>query len=148
MFNTKAGISHVFKYEADDVYQATIKAIVNSDSFNLKDGNAKTRIITISSKMSLVSWGEYIELNINPSIYGSEVTIQSQSKWAATDFGKNQKNIAQLLNAIEIEAEKIAQDNLSKQENNTIDEIVRLFEMKEQGIITEDEFVAMKRKLI
>ena len=83
----------------EDVFNATILAIQDcgfvKDSADIASG-----IIFASTKTSIWSWGEIIEIYVTEKENGTEISISSIPKLQLIDWGKSSENVEFLFSAI------------------------------------------------
>ena len=100
------------------------------------------------------SWGENITIVVNPeNNVGSSVLISSASKMlAVTDWGKNAKNITEIIQKLALELEngdyEKSSNSISNSQSDVFEQIKKLSELKESGIIEEEEFQTKKAELL
>jgi hypothetical protein len=144
-------------YVPDDTFEALKIACSKIDGFSINRFEAITRTIYLKTGVSLFSWGEDITVDVRSSLIGSEVGILSTPKTGilfggTMDMGKNRKNIAKISEALSIELFDYKQVEIStqpaKEPSSIADEITKLAKLKEQGILTDEEFVAKKKQLL
>ena len=144
-------------YSPDDVYLALKYCVKNLPAMKIDRINDTMKRIYMKAGVSLFSWGENITVSINSIFDGtSEVSILSTPKTGlmfggAVDMGKNRKNINDIIAALSNELKQYIPVDVNAQ-NNTVpdatDQIKKLAELKEQGILTEDEFSEKKKQLL
>ncbi len=62
-----------------------------------------TGVITLSSSMTFTSWGENVVLQVGQLGPGAvQVSVRSDLKFGLVDWGKNAKNVNQLLGTIDV----------------------------------------------
>lgn len=143
-------------YNTENTYDALKKACTNIEGFEISNCNDISKTIYIKAGVSLFSWGENITVVVNNSQNGSEVSILSTPKTGvmfggALDMGKNRKNITAISDALSIELQNYVQiSTFSKKSNDSLvaDEIEKLANLKEQGIISQEEFDTKKKQLL
>ena len=88
-----------YPHSYEDVFNATILAI--SDCGFVKDSvDISSGIIFASTKASIWSWGEIMEIYIFEKENGTEISISSTPKLQLMDWGKSSENIEFLFSAI------------------------------------------------
>lgn len=85
-------VSESKKYKASmkEAHNAVLKAI-RECGFTIRA--SKENVVTASSGVSIFSWGESIEVSINPSKDGVLITIASSPTAQILDWGKSGENI-------------------------------------------------------
>lgn len=82
----------IFEYTYQRVYDAALLAAMKCD-FQIDAENANEGMIEASTKASLWSWGEGVNINISPVSNGVKVTISSDAPGQFFDWGKNMENV-------------------------------------------------------
>ena len=96
---TKEGESQ-FPRGREEVYDALLQGIGTIKGMKVKDADRASGQVVIKTSMSLASWGETVNLQVaevGPNL--SSVKIASKTKAQLVDWGKNKKNIEQILAA-------------------------------------------------
>ncbi|MBF7811571.1 SHOCT domain-containing protein [Clostridium beijerinckii] len=131
------------------------QACQNLDGFNINDFDETLKILYLKAGVSLFSWGENITVTVASCDNGnSEISILSTPKTGVmfggtVDMGKNRKNINTIMSALSEELKNYVQvTKKSTSTESVADEIRKLAELKEQGILTEDEFSSKKKQLL
>lgn len=103
MFQENQKQCFVVNYNIDKVYDAILNGAKTISGFKIKNENKVIHSISISVGVSLLSWGELVNVSLNDiSENKTEININSCSK-LGTELGansKNRKNIDQLLNSM------------------------------------------------
>src|SRR3989344_9195146 len=95
--------SNNFIYECDyhGCFEAAKRALEDC-KFNVKEANEKTGEIKASTKMSLLSWGESINVSVSEiSKNKTRVSIYSGANAQLVDWGKSEKNVHQFFSALD-----------------------------------------------
>ena len=99
----------IVNFPIDHVFQASIRALTNSNEYKVKDTNQVLNRILFQTKASAWSWGEKMTLQLNDMGNKTELIIISElgasSSFAAPNMRsflgkKNKKNIDAVLNTI------------------------------------------------
>lgn len=146
-------------YSQETAFKACKEACKVLDGFSIQKIDDVAHTLYIKSGMSLFSWGEVICVSvIKVENYLSEIIISSAPKIGMGanapglmgDMGKNRKNINMIQQIVSEQLSKYPIEvQVSQSKNVSItDEIVKLAELKTSGIITEQEFQEMKKKII
>ena len=150
-FNSNTSAKQIIEYASDNTFKALLTALENSQQFNVKDSNVTAGTISISTGISMKSWGENLLLTISPTSNGfSELSISSMSKFGLADWGKNQDNIhliLTLLHAELAEYNKVTRPSATESDD-VVSKLKQLSELKEANIISEAEFEAKKKELL
>lgn len=137
------------EYRIEDVFNAIKDAIKKNSMFSLHGIDENINTIYLKAGVSLFSWGENIEVSCKKIDNGTEINILSTPKTGimfggAMDMGKNRKNITLITKAI---SEELKSYNKIKKVSE-LDEIERLYKLKEKGILTQEEFDKKKQELL
>lgn len=146
-------------YSKETAFSACQKACQLLSGFSIQNLDKVANIIYLKSGMSLFSWGESITVSvIKIDNYLSEILISSAPKIGLGanapglmgDMGKNRKNIIKIQQVISEQLSKYPQEKQIEQNNqiSIADEIKKLAELKDIGILTEQEFLEKKRQLL
>ncbi|MUZ72946.1 hypothetical protein GOZ90_09650 [Agrobacterium vitis] len=158
-----------FPFPKTVVYQAICEAVRGIRGMTVERKDELTTRLEVKTGMSAFSWGEKITISVSSSGQNAIVSIGSGAKTiigSATSHGKNKKNVSDILNATstllerhgqewlsELAPPPIAQAALPDPHNSTIlrsvaDELMKLAKLRDEGIITDAEFDALKSKII
>ena len=144
-------------YSPDDAYAALCAAALRLQSaknYSLKDSDAITRRVIMKTGISFVSWGENITISIIAEPNGtSSISISSGTKTGTPlDFGKNNKNINEIMDAFSKQLKNYKQitpkDSSGNAQVSVAEELEKLASLKEKGILSQQEFDAHKKKLL
>lgn len=87
-------------YPIDGVYDATISAVRKINNMEIDSMNDMMHTISVKVRISLLSWGESMLITLNSIDKDStQISIASTAK-QLVDFGKNNRNIVDIMNAI------------------------------------------------
>lgn len=129
----------------------------NIDGFELDSADEMSGHVTFKAGVSWSSWGENIPIQlISVSPVRTKVEIISTPKTGilfggANDFGKNRRNIEKIISAISAQlAGKPAEIEQSTQTSpsSTADELLKLKQLKDQGILSDEEFEEQKKLIL
>ncbi|MGP9796206.1 hypothetical protein ACT3UJ_02425 [Halomonas sp. 86] len=81
----------VFKYPAEEVFEAAVKAS-NQAGWNVKDADKDLLRITLSTGMSLFSWGENMALRIEDDKDGSSRMFMESSLKVGGNLAGNHRH--------------------------------------------------------
>ncbi|MEG0409127.1 MAG: SHOCT domain-containing protein [Bacilli bacterium] len=146
-------------YGVDVVFNAILKIerqnLFSGLGFDLKETIEATKTYVYKSGASLKSWGETINIKVSENEdKTSTIQIISTPKTGIMfgggfDLGKNRDNINKLMDTIlnwlkENEEELV----IEKSSNENFEEIKKLKELLDLGIITKEEFDTKKKELL
>lgn len=98
VFVDKSG-GAVFPFNQADVFDAVVESIQRLRGMHVKEANKPYGYIKVSVGASLISWGEDIPISITGASPSQTcLNIVSSSKFAIIDWGKNKKNIENIIN--------------------------------------------------
>ena len=137
----------------------TVSALTNffnkSSEYEVDKVDKLTNTIYVKAGVSLFSWGENITINISESKdLGTIIQVLSTPKTGimfggAMDMGKNRKNIRAISEGLSNELAKFEKIEISKKDNVSFtDEIIKMGELLEKGLITQDEFDQKKKQIL
>ena len=142
---------------ADAAY-AALKAAVEKLRFNVESSDDAARTINITTRVSAFSWGERISASVGAGENGETVvTLASAPKLATNvaDMGRANRELESIAKALDEElrggasAETPAvQPAKANGMDFVADEIRKLAQLKDEGLLTEEEFTAKKKQLL
>lgn len=143
-------------YSASDCFSAAMAAAKKLDGIKIDKIDDIGRVLYLKAGVSLFSWGEIVTVSIfERSALLSEIVVSSSPKVGTAairtmDMGKNKKNIIRIQQAItkELQSYNKLDPMASKGPDSIADEIKKLASLKEQGILTDEEFAAKKAQLL
>lgn len=142
----------IVEYSTDSVFKAMNKLLNSKGSkFKIQKSDPQAHSFFIKSGASMTSWGETLQITINPSLNGSsEVVISSKSKFGLLDLGKNQENINDLISLLnkELNNGEYEKSSIAGNTSDIPDQIKKLSELKDAGIISSEEFESKKGELL
>ena len=99
--SSKVSVKKIVKYRPDDAYSALLSAFKRSEICSLTSSDKTERTISAKTESSWKTWGEKVTASVIPSgEKSSEITITSSLKHGLFDWGKNQKNIDDILDLL------------------------------------------------
>jgi hypothetical protein len=146
-----------FPFKKDIVFEAVCKAIPKIDGMKLDNSDKLSGRINVKAGVTLWSWGENIPIQLT-SISATKTKVQVTSApktgvlfGGAFDMGKNRKNIERIFAETSKILSTFQPEVQSSETTNTVsiaDELKKLKDLLENGILTEDEFIEQKTKLL
>ena len=146
-----------FPFKKDTVLEAVCKAVPKIDGMKIDNSDKLSGRITVKAGVTLWSWGENIPIQLT-SISETKTKVQVTSApktgvlfGGAFDMGKNRKNIERILSETSKVLSTLQPEVQLPEITNTVsvaDEIKKLKELLEGGILTEEEFNQQKTKLL
>lgn len=98
---TQQSAARIYQAEYQAVFDAACRAAPRC-KMTVKAADPATGAITMSTSMSLMSWGEDLGVQVGQLEPGViQVAIRSDSKFALVDWGKNAKNVNQYFAALD-----------------------------------------------
>ncbi|MBR51618.1 MAG: hypothetical protein CMD58_03790 [Gammaproteobacteria bacterium] len=134
-----------FNHSYEDVFKGFCDVIPRI-GFKLISNDKTNGVIQASTNISLLSWGENITIYLKKEENSTIAILKSSLKMSTNIFAgdKHMKNFNLLVNALN---EHLNTDEM--QQNFTIaDELRELAALKNEGIITEDEFKIKKAEIL
>ncbi len=142
---------------ADAAY-AALKAAVEKLRFNVESSDDAARTINITTRVSAFSWGEKITASVGAGENGETVvTLASAPKLATNvaDMGRAKRELEAIAKALDEELHggasaetPAAQPAKANGMDFVADEIRKLAQLKDEGLLTEEEFTAKKKQLL
>lgn len=139
------------------VFKAVMAAAPNIDGLSLDGADEISGRLTFKAGVSLASWGENISVQLI-SLAPTQTKLQVLSTpktgimfGGANDFGKNRINIEKIISAVSKELSNMPQEVGPTQQTSTTskaDELLKLKELKDSGILSEEEFESEKKKIL
>lgn len=96
--------SRSYDHSFEEVRQVVLDAL---DDLGFELEETGRNLIRASTGMSLLSWGENIEIRLIKENGGIRVNISSEAPSQLFDWGKSQENVTSVLSAIEKRLENI-----------------------------------------
>jgi len=148
-------VEYPFTYQT--VFNAIMEVAPNIDGLSLDSADEMSGHIAFKAGVSLASWGENIPVQlIKVAPTRTKMQILSTPKTGvmfggAMDFGKNRQNIEKIINAVSAVLSNKPQEIEVK--NNalsvsTADELLKLKNLKDCGVLSDQEFEIEKQKVL
>lgn len=142
-------------YSVEDTYKA-LKDCANmlEEQFKVERFDDLIKTVYLKAGVSLFSWGENITVTIKETSDGmSEINALSTPKTGmmlggSMDMGKNRKNLNIIMSYLSEELKKYTKVNPNSNSNSITDKIKQLSTLKEEGLITEEEYINKKQELL
>ncbi len=154
-----------FPYKKDDVFDAICRAVPIITGLKLDSADKITGRINVKGNISLWSWGETILIQLSTAADNkTRMQISSGSKIGSLggifDMGKNRKNVERILSgtsailsqntaaAAGVQGNATAQSAATASASSLSDELHKLKKLVDDGILTQEEFIQQKAKLL
>jgi hypothetical protein len=155
-----------FQFPREVVFKAVEQAVQVVKGMKISDSSSTAGFLHIKAGVSAMSWGETVKVSvISSGPWLAQVQVASAGKTfvgSLTTHGKNQKNISALIRATaavldrngEKWATEMGMQRIATEETATrtplskADELKKLAELRDQGILTEAEFTEQKAHLL
>ena len=156
-----------FSFPKQVVFRALCKAVEGLKGMSLASRDDIAFRLDVKTGMSAFSWGETVSVSVAGTGSNSAVvSVQSAAKTifgSATAHGKNRENVREIITHTsnllaehgsqweeEMGLKPTANDSrsLGKSAGSIADELVKLAALREQGILTPEEFNMQKAKLL
>jgi hypothetical protein len=147
-------LTNRFRYSPADTYQALLTATSSLKGYDIDRTEDSVMSVYLNRKLSAVSMGEKIRVSVSPAYDGmSEVTINSTPKKRAQLFDPTatlKLHMEAIFIALSKELENYipAGSRREEEQPDIYDQIKKLSDLKNSGIVTEEEFTAKKRQLL
>ena len=142
-------------YSLENTFDALKKCVGNIDGFKIDSIDNLMKTVYLKAGVSLFSWGENITVTIKETTDGmSEIQALSTPKTGvmfggAMDMGKNRKNLNTIMSFLSEELKNYTQITTQNNTTNNITEkIKQLSKLKDEGLITEEEYSTKKQELL
>ena len=147
-----------FPYSKDNVFEAICRAVPIISGMKVDTADKLTGRITVKANITLWSFGEAILIQLSSPADGTtKVQITSGSKFGVLtdlfDMGKNRKNVERILSGTSAVLSQVSssasysQTN-SSSKNSVADEIQKLKKLFDDGVLTKEEFLQQKTRLL
>ena len=147
-----------FPYSKDNVFEAICRAVPIISGMKVVTADKLTGRITVKANITLWSFGEAILIQLSsPADGNTKVQITSGSKFGVLtdlfDMGKNRKNVERILSGTSAILSQVSpsashsQTN-SSSKNSVADEIQKLKKLFDDGVLTKEEFLQQKTRLL
>lgn len=144
-----------YPFSKKTVFKALMQASQHISGLSLDNADELSGRVTFKAGVSLASWGENIPVQLNEiSPYKTQMKVMSTPKTGimfggAMDFGKNQENINKIINAVSAELSKVKPEIPNAEASvNVADELIKLKQLKDSGVLTDEEFNQQKKKVL
>jgi Short C-terminal domain len=153
--NAQAGDEVHFPHAPADVWLA-LRSAVGSHP-NVKPGTFNDTIMRAEFKtgMTIATYGQSLSASVRPDGLGSRVTVSGVAKWA-TVGGRDQARVrrvaGELLADVSRRLQHVALPSAPAQSHiergGVADELSKLAELRDRGVLTQDEFDQQKSNLL
>lgn len=145
-----------YPYSKKTVFAAVMAAAKHIDGFELDSADEMSGHVTLKAGVSWSSWGENIPIQlISVSPVRTKVEIISTPKTGvlfggANDFGKNRRNIEKIISAIsaQLQGKPAEVEQPSVSSTSAADELLKLKQLKDAGVLSDEEFESQKQKIL
>lgn len=143
-----------YPFSQKTVFKAIMEAAKNISGLSIDNADELSGRVTFKAGISLASWGENIPVQlIKVSPARTQMKIMSTPKTGvmfggAMDFGKNRQNINKIIDAVSAVLAKYPREFESNSNIDVVDQLTKLKQLKDQGILTEQEFSEQKNKVL
>ena len=143
-----------YPFSRKTVFKAIMEAAPNISGLSLDSADEISGRVTFNAGVSLASWGENIPVQlIKVSPTRTQMKIMSSPKTGvmfggAMDFGKNQQNINKIINVVSAVLATYPTENEIPSNVDMADQLVKLKQLLDQGILTDEEYNDQKRKFL
>lgn len=143
-----------YPFSQKTVFRAIMEAAPNINGLSLDSADEISGRMTFKAGVSLASWGENIPVQlIKVAPTRTQVKIMSTPKTGvmfggAMDFGKNQQNIDKIINAVSAVLANYPPEVEPEKKVDVAEQLTKLKQLTDQGILTEEEFSEQKKKIL
>lgn len=145
-----------YPYSQKTVFDALMAASKKIDGLELDSADEVSGRVTLKAGVSLRSWGENIPVQlVSVTPVRTRVQIMSTPKTGvmfggAMDLGKNRQNIEKIIRSVsdELAGKEPEKETASIDTATVSDELIKLKQLLDQGVLTQEEFDEQKRKLL
>ena len=142
-----------YPYSQKTVFDALMAASKKIDGLELDSADEVSGRVTLKAGVSLRSWGENIPVQlVSVTPVRTRMQIMSTPKTGvmfggAMDLGKNRQNIEKIIKAV---SDELAgkEPEIEKVQVNVSDELLKLKNLLDQGILSQEEFDEQKKKVL
>lgn len=143
-----------YPFSQKTVFKAIMEAAPDINGLSLDSADEISGRITFKAGVSLASWGENIPVQlIKVAPTRTQMKIMSTPKTGvmfggAMDFGKNQQNINKIINAVSAVLANYPSEVEPEKKVDVAEQLTKLKQLLDQGILTEEEFAEQKKKIL
>ena len=148
-------LTNRFRYSPADTFRALLTAIPTLKGYVIDQVEEGVMSVYLSRSLSAMSMGEKLRISVSPTYEGmSEVNIISTPKRRSQLFDPTatmKMHMDAILVALSKELEQyspLGTEENSPQKSDVYDQIKKLADLRESGIVTDEEFSAKKRQLL
>ncbi len=161
-FDRTGGVE--YPYPLRVVFRAAESAVNGLSGMRVESSEPLAGYLNIKTGISALSWGEKVTVSIfETAPWRTRLEVASAAKTifgSATTHGKNRKNIQKIIaataTALEIHGDQWAaemgippaQTQAGQAVPSVADELRKLGELRDQGLLTEEEFSSQKLRLL
>ncbi len=133
---------------------AALKIAVEKLRYTVASADDEAHSLTIKTRVSAFSWGEVITAAVSQGENGGslvELFSEPKLKTNVVDMGRAKRELSAIADAVVAELSGDANKPQAAQSSATAsvaDEIRQLAQLKDEGLITEEEFAAKKKQLL
>lgn len=142
--------SKIYPYSPDDTFHALVSMVRKNEKYCLLNADLKSRTVSASLGMSLLSMGERLEFSVEEAPNGTSQVLVSSSNMQLITWGKHSFNLARIFLALENELECYPKIRLGEPApaEDIPSQIKALAELRDSGALSEEEFQEKKRELL
>ena len=143
-----------YPFSQKTVFKAIMEAAPNIDGLTLEQADEISGRLTFKAGVSLASWGENIPVQLlKVSSTRTQMKIMSTPKTGvmfggAMDFGKNQQNINSIISAVSNVLSKYPPESDVVSPIDVAEQLTKLKALVDQNILTEEEYLDQKKKIL
>lgn len=143
-----------YPFSQKTVFKAIMEAAQNISGLSLDSADEISGRVTFKAGVSLASWGENIPVQlITVAPTRTQMKIMSTPKTGvmfggAMDFGKNRQNINKIINAVSAVLANYPVEVEPEKKVDVVGQLTKLKQLVDQGILTDQEFVEQKKKIL
>lgn len=143
------------KTNVDETYTG-LKNAIEKLRYSVEQYDDSAHTAYIKTGIGAFSWGEKITVEVTPDVNGGSVVALSSAPKLGTnmvDMGRGKRELTAIANALAAELGEApkapqAEPSATPKTVSVADEIRQFAALKEQGILTEEEFSAKKKQLL
>ena len=147
-----------FPYSRENVFDAICRAVPIISGMKVDSADKLTGRITVKTNITLWSFGEAVLIQLSSPAEGiTKVQLASGSKFGVLtdlfDMGKNRKNVERILSGTSAVLSQLSpstgnSQTTSSSNNSVADEIQKLKKLFDDGVLTKEEFLQQKTRLL
>lgn len=145
---SNAPIEISYPYGKDDILEIVPRATEDC-KYTIENLDKISGTVKIGVGLNARTYGEYITMHLIPvDKKNTRIVYSCRAKYGRENISKNQSNIERISNAVSQRLQNVPQSPSDNKNISVADELLKLKNLLDKGIITEEEFDSQKKKFL